>query len=232
MSLVNLVLRLATRQAILGMTMAGQRVCDSSIDPIELKASKEKTVFIVVYTDDDKCEQVNGHDLLGAARSVTLVLHLAVASEVEDNQGDLTAVIPYTDGGMEVTLDLTRFDLMSALQNGTGDWAELWRSLVIGISKIETRRGADAKGVRFAAREIAITLDTYAEPEGLHYPWTDVDRVLRDTPETAPFADMLLARINGQALGDDFESLRAFVGQSRAVLRMLGAGGETLAFET
>lgn len=232
MSLVNLALRLATRQALLGMTPAGQRVYDSSIDPLELKASKENAAFIVVYTDDDKCESVVGHDLLGAAPSVTLVLHLAVASEVKSGKDGTMAIIPYTDAGMEVALDLTRFDVMAALQNGTGDWAELWRALAIGVSKIETRRGADTKGVRFAAREIAITIDTYAEPTGLHYPWTDVDRVLRTEPEFVKFADMIRTRIEGQPTGDDFDSLRAFVGQSKAVLLMLGAGGETLSFET
>ncbi|RWX72587.1 hypothetical protein [Mesorhizobium sp. M2A.F.Ca.ET.039.01.1.1] len=167
MSLVALAARIATVKALENATLAAGRVFDSAIDPIDQKIAEEAVPVLIVYTDDD-VRTVTGRDLINATRQLDLVVESAVASKVTYTQGDdqVEAIeIPFTDAGLELTLNFMDRQIARALLSDQGPWAALWRRIVLQPSKITSKRGGSSeKGVRFAARQMTITAETLSEP--------------------------------------------------------------------
>ncbi len=62
MSLVALVIRIATVRALRGRTFAEELVFDSKINPVNLVSKDEQRNVIVVTTDDDNVD-ITGRDL-------------------------------------------------------------------------------------------------------------------------------------------------------------------------
>lgn len=164
MSIARLALRMATRKALIGATFAQERVFDSAITEIDMTVVEKRKALIVVTTDDEE-GSVDGRDILGADRTIDLVIEIAVATMVKTDTGTVEVTIPDTDEGLEVTIDLMCRQVIRVLQAGTGPWADLWRRLAVSVSRVVQRRGADARqGVRFAARQIVLTLTTISDP--------------------------------------------------------------------
>jgi len=224
MSLVALALRMATVKALTGRTYAEQRVFDSAIADLDVQVEDEKAPFLVVYTDDEDITP-DGKDLAAGTRKLTLIIHAVVASAIKTKTGETSITIPPTDEGLEVILDLTRFDALRELQSFGGEWGNLWRNLVLKVSKITTRRGASAKkGVRFAAREIALELETIADSyPGLPRvgPWADIDTLFRADGELVHIADLIDERRGAGGEMSFADRLRATLGLSRQAAQAL-----------
>lgn len=218
MSLVALGLRLATVHALTGRTFAGERVFDSAIDVFDERDQSGNDPFIVAYTDDDELIP-RGKELLSGEHKVTLTIHAVAAAAVKKEHGEKTIVIPQTDEGLEIILDLMQFDILREIQSFGGEWGELWRNLVVKCQKISIRRGASAqKGVRFAAREIALDVDVIADPyPGMEKlgPWADLDTLLRGNADMQNIADLIDERRQAGSDLPHAERLRATLGISR-----------------
>ncbi len=169
MSLVALAARLITIQALSGATLAGPRVYDSAIDPIDQRITEEAAPVLIVFTEDD-ASTVTGRDITNASRELDLVIEIAAANRVvlpnPEGQGEVEMIeIPHTDAGLEIIIDLIRRQAMRVLMSDPGPWPTLWRRIVLAPRKITSRRGAGSeKGAKFAARQIVITTETLAEP--------------------------------------------------------------------
>lgn len=165
MSIARLALRVATRKALMGRTWAEDRVYDSAITEIDQTVLDTRRPLIIVTTDDEE-RQIDGRDMLGAASDLDLILEIAVASFVRaTDAAGVEMVIPDTDEALEVTVDLMCRQAITALQTSAGPWPNLWRRMVPTVKTVTQRRGADARnGIRFAARQISISLMALADP--------------------------------------------------------------------
>lgn len=167
MSLVSLALRTATIEALRGATFADGQVFDSAIQPLDELVNGNPVPLIVVSIDDSET-RMSGLDFLSADLSLDLVIEMAVATFVRSAapEGDdiVDVTIPYTDEGLEWTLDLMERQIDRRFADD-GLWPGLWRDLACKCTKRVTRRGADsAKGAKFAARQIVLTLSPAQEP--------------------------------------------------------------------
>jgi len=161
MSLVRLGVRIAAVMAITDATFAEDRVYDSEILSIDTLVSKDPKPFITVTTDDDETD-VTGRDLLSGNRSLDLVIECIFAGKLDGE----TVSIPETDAGMEITLDLMQRQVTRALSSEENVWSLDFKKLAVIITKMASRRGASAEnGVRFAARQIVLTIDPMNDPD-------------------------------------------------------------------
>jgi hypothetical protein len=234
MSLVALALRIATVKALVGRTLAGDRVYDSAIETIDAQVEEDGAPMIVVYTDEEE-GRTQGKDLMVTGRSLSLVIQCAVANRVQAQNGAVSVEIPHTDEGIEAVLDFMRHDIVATLQTDQGDWADLWRELVTSVENISVRRGASVKkGLRFAAREITIKVDTLGEPQPGYTaggPLDLMDALLRADPDLVDMADIIRSRIDPTATPPTWDKTIKALGLSRRGALAVGLGpialGET-----
>lgn len=226
MSLARLALRHATFQSLKGATLAGDRVFDSRIEPINLTAVTDRAPFLVVVTDDDTFT-VQGRDIIGATRDLDIVIELAVATQVEVSAGSTTTVVADTDGGYEIILDLLERQIMRALTASQGAWSEIWRDLAVSITTVVSRRSADQQqGIRYAARQLVITVVPLADPPYGEAPatgsiWRRFIDALAATPETAALAPIIEAEMTaGSVL--DWQRDQVALGLNDDELRAIG----------
>jgi len=161
MSITRTLLRLLCAEAIKGKTLAGSNVFDSNIDPIAVAVAETNIPVVLVYTDDDQIE-VTGRDIRGGTRTLELVIEIAVASEITD--GAIT--IPKTDFGLEWSIDIMEHQIDVALLGGQTEWSQAFMKLVPAIKQKASRRGGSSlQGVRYAARQIILTLEPISDPD-------------------------------------------------------------------
>lgn len=222
MSLAAFALRLSAIQALRGATYAGERVFDSTIDPIDFLAQQERQPFIVVSTEDEEAD-IEGRDLLYPSRKIALLIEFGLASKVD--AGDID--IPHTDAGLEASLNIMHRQIMRALTIG-GAWADLFREFSPRIEKLVSRRMADApkQGARFALRQVVLTCDTLADPDYGAAPeagtaWARLLSAMDGDPELADFATVLRDAIIGDPL-PSWRRRQAALGISEAGLAAIG----------
>lgn len=223
MAFTALALRLATVLALRGHTVAGDRVMDSAITPVDQRVAAERQPALAVYTDDLSASP-EGRDLLGGDRSLQLVIEIVVADQVE-HEGEVSITVPETDEGLELTINLAERQVLRALQAEAGGWAEIWRGLVLKINKVESQRGAgDKGGVRFAARQLVLTVQPLAEP-GFGAVATGVWRAFLDQlaleADFAALVPLLETEFEGAAL-TDWRQVQALLGLTVEGVRGLG----------
>lgn len=227
MSLIGLALRIVTVKALTGKTFAEGRVFDSAIAPLDTKVGEDAAPLLVVYTDEEDAT-LTASDMFVSDRDLSLVIHAAVANRVTTTAGGVTVEIPHTDEGLEATLDLMRHDIVVALQSGADDWCDLWRRLVVKRKSLGIRRGASAKkGLRFAARELTLHVDTVADPvPGFGDTALIVDLVaaLRSDPDLADLADLIAARVSSGSDWPDWKKVSAALGLNRRAHHAVGLG--------
>ncbi|WP_051651369.1 hypothetical protein [Brevundimonas bacteroides] len=213
MAIAALFLRLATVLSLKGQTMAGDRVSDSAILPVDQRIADQRRPALVVYTDDFAADQVEGRDLLTGQRALQISIEIVVADQVERTvegeggpQTEISVSIPETDQGLELQLDLLERQVLRVLQADGSPWPELWRSMIGRVRKVECQRGAGFKeGVRFAARQLLLTVQPLPEPgfgraaEGI---WRRVLDALQGEPDLQDLVPLLEAEISGEALPD------------------------------
>lgn len=210
MSLASLALRLITRRALEGRTLAATRVRDSELLPLgalvdDADGGGGTQPFISLYVD-----QTGGDVLSRGWNSASLTTHLlfeiAIASPTQVQAADGTdAEIPESSAGLEASLDLIAYQIKAALIGDGSPWSDLWSRLVMKITTVETFRGAEFRktGVRFAARQIDLGLELVddpvpgAAPEGL---WADILAAFAADAELDDLAKALAAVIGGNSL--------------------------------
>ena len=229
MSLARLALRLSTARALRDATLAGSRVFDSSIDPVDLRLSAERQPVITVYTDDHEETTRGRGEGIGGDASCDLVIEFAVAGLVSAPvDGGAALVIAETDEAMEFLLDLMERQIVSALTAGQGPWATLWRVFCVGVNRRMSRRGASAEDAsRFAARQLTLTCDLLIDPapSGAVPPgaWADLVATMEADAALSALAPLMRSEIEGTS-GADWHSIAAALGVNLDVASALGIG--------
>ena len=212
MSLTRLVMRLAAARALRDRTLAGARVFDSAVDPIDQTIAENRQPLIVLTTDEHALN-VTGRDLGSGAHRCDLVIEIAIASRVElpgsdGDGGQITIAIPHTDEGMELTLDIMEHQVTRALTRDDNAWSRAWMKLVPRVTQRLSRRGASSEnGVRFAARQLVLTCDLVDTPVSgdtiaPNSAWGEALALMEADPILANIANLLRAEIYGTALAD------------------------------
>lgn len=230
MSLIRYAIRQCAARAVLGATLAEGRVFQSVIDPISAKVTSERAPVLIVNTDDH-VQEGDGRDITGGTARLDLVFEVAIAAKVtasgQDGDGDVvTVTIIEADAGLDLTLDLIEHQIIRALV-GHGAWAQLFRRFAVATPKRVSRRGADASGARWAARQIVLTCDTLAEPVGggelfAGSPWADFIAAMEADDGLAPMAPLIRGILAGDAR--DWMRGASMLGVSEPVTVDLGFG--------
>ncbi len=110
--IVAYAIRTCLGQALLGKTLAGDRIHDSAVEPLEEMIKPEPQPFIVISTDDEEAEP-QGWELLDAKRAINIVVEVAIGGmtkvDLPGSEGGGPALrldIPHTDEGLETTLNM------------------------------------------------------------------------------------------------------------------------------
>lgn len=214
MSFSRLALRLATVKALTDTTLAGSRVRDSEIGPLEDLAENEAAPVIIVYTDDEETN-ISRRDLSTHDGWQSLVIELAVTTRMKHADG---WEVPQTSEGLELTLDLIERQVITTLTGGSGSWAVVWRNLVRECGKRNSRRGASARdGTRYAGRQIVLEIQLPKEPSAVTVDgplWSAFFAAVDAESDLSPISSTL----RGIAVGDtgltDFNALRAAFGMT------------------
>mgnify|MGYP001029004588 CR=1 FL=1 len=236
MSLTRLAMRVAAARALLDRTLAGPRVFDSAVDPIDQTIADKRQPLLVLTTDEHELE-VTGRDLGSGNHRCELVIEIAIASRVEvpatdESGGQITIAIPHTDEGMELTLDIMEHQVLRALNRDDNPWSRVWMKLVPRITRSLSRRGASAEnGVRFAARQLVLSCDLVDTPVsgGSVAPnsaWGELLALMAADPALAGIASLLRAEIEGELL-DEWRRAAEALGVPLEVADQIGIGPET-----
>jgi hypothetical protein len=228
MGLTRFAVRLCAARALRGATLAEGRVFQSVIDPLDTKIADTRAPLLIVNTDDHKID-ADGRDMTGGDHRLDLVIEAAIAARVVTEGKDGTgATVDVTiieaDSGMDLTLDVLEHQITRALL-GPGAWPELFRRFVLRVHSRLSRRGADASGTRWAARQITITCDTLAEPVGGEpvlpgSVWGDLIAAMEADPDLAPVAPLIRGVIEGD--GRDWVRGAAMLGISEDMAELAG----------
>lgn len=237
--LIPLILRFCAAEALRGKTFAEERVYDSSVNALDEFLKDQSSPFIVVSTDEADI----GPDVFDVCQvdKVDLVLDLGVGAKVTANNGDVSFVIPHTDAGTEMAVNiLTRQVLRELFEpNSGGDFGKIFRKVASKPSKISVRRGAGAEnGVRFSAAQLIISLAPLQEPAFGREPanvFLDFIQLLRDHPVHNRIADAIATAFAGEAI-PDWKATASALGISDETadaigIYSLGGQGDVLAAE-
>jgi hypothetical protein len=207
MGLIRFAVRQCAARALRGATLAEDRVFLSVIDPLDTKVQETRAPMLIVNTDDHKIE-AEGRDMTGGDHRLDLVIEAVVAQKVvteglDGNGEEVSVTIIEADSGLDLTLDIIEHQVTRALL-ADGTWPELFRRFVPVIHSRLSRRGADASGVRWAARQITITVDMLAEPVGgdllqAGLVWGDFVAAMQADTGLAPIAPLIRGIIAGDA---------------------------------
>ncbi len=226
--LTNMLLRVATVKALRGRTIAGDRVFNSAIDPLQL-LDKTPQPVIVVYTEEDRASY-HGRSMLTGSRQVTLAIHLVVGSRIATQDHGVLLQLADTDAGLEAQLDTLRYQIACLFDVVDSPWMELWHDLVTDYVGEETRRGADNDGVKFAAREILLKVGTIGnmpprlgplDEDGL---WAKAIALFRADPDLAHTGDWMAAVLEAGEPATERQTMASRLGLAPAVVDYLGLG--------
>ncbi len=231
MSLTRFAVRLCAARALRGSTMAEDRVFQSVIDPLDTKVAANLAPTLIVNTDDHSCDP-QGRDLTGGEERLDLVIEATIAARVtttgQDGEGEIAIVeIPAHDTGMDLTLDIVEHQAVRALVRGGGAWGELWRRFVLRVQTRKSRRGADTSGVRYAARQLVISLEAIADPVGGEdllpgTVWGDFLALLDADATLAPIASLLRGQIIGDGQNPAWTRSAAMLGVNADIIQDIG----------
>ncbi len=211
MSLARAALRISAVRALRGETLAGTRVYDSMSQRLDNRIQSERQPIVSVYTDDHRDAIAGRGDVLSTMPVVDLILEIAVSESVAvvvDGETLNQVVIPQTDAGMELILDLLERQCIAALTTGSGNWASIWRCLAANVSSRVSRRGVfDETGGRFAARQVTMSVDTLLDPvKGASFGdgavWTRLVDMLESDPDLAPVASLVKTELGVTPVAD------------------------------
>jgi len=236
-SLVAMALRVVSARLLYGATFAGTRVHDSAIAPIDhMVAEGNDEPFIIISTEDEVANQIEGRDINGGHRTIDLVIEVAIARAVKGAVGQspsdpagVEIIIPATDAGMELSLALIGRQVMRALfEQKDSVWSVLFKRFCINVEKVSNRRGVGNKdGARFAARQIVITIECLQEPLFGHTPeagepWGDLLAQMIADPELVAIEPLVRATITGQPNIENWDRDRSDLGLTDVAANNVG----------
>lgn len=235
MSIVRMLTRLCAVAALRGQTWADDRVFDSDNTPLAqvLALNAAAKPYIVVFTDTDNRNEVNGTDLYSVRRELNLCLEIGVASKVQGEVGkDAVISTPLTDEGMEIALDMVEDQAVSCLfGDPRSDWAELLKEFILRVDRITGQRGASAqRDRRWAARQLSIICDVISDlppgvPVSFNHPIRHFIKVAADHPEAGmEHAGEICGALTNRTETPAWEQVQATLGVRRIGLRAIGLG--------
>lgn len=210
MSVVRLASRLVIVMALRGRTLAGPTVADSEITPFDKKAVESVSPFVSVYSDD-QVRNARGIDPARPVDRLTVTIEIGVSAKAQTDTGDEVEGLPVTDAGMELTLDAIERQILTILADDTNPWSGIWMRLYRGDPEIKSTRGAGDDGVRFAGRQIKITVEPLKEPpSGVAATgvWAELLALVDSAPGRERTARTLHELIEAPAPADDWFALR------------------------
>lgn len=234
MSFARLALRIATTQALVGRTFAGNVVHDSEVGPIDDAVTNSEVPYVAVYTDD--CDAVPSTEteapgLVTGKSIVSLTIEIGVTTRMKPkfkrpNAPEFEWAVQTTDPGMELTIDAIERQVRVALADPANVWGEMWRRLVLSVTSQKSQRGASAKeGVRFAGRQIVLMVEVPADPPvgaALTGRWARFLELVNETPDLAPQADVFEALATGGSTdASNLARMRASLGLSSQEVQSL-----------
>jgi hypothetical protein len=233
MSLAALALRVITVKALLGRTVAADRVYDSKIETIDELIRRQPAPLLVVSVDDaDSRGSTEREPTLSGDDSLTLLLETAVSgpAEVVDDSAGVMISLPMqaTSQGLEATLDILWRQAARALSVTTtsAPWGNLWHEFVLKILRIEKRRGGAAdKGVRFASRFILISVQPIDDPQfgsPPDGPWATLLAAMAADANLAGLGELIAREIEEPAGLADWRVAQALLGITDAGIRGIG----------
>lgn len=196
MSITRFLLRQITLKAIMGRTMAEDRVRDSSIQNLEAALENAPKPIALVYTDDSDFVPI-GRELTGGQGTQHLVILISNSGFVkikkekenpdDEDEEEGAFIFPVTDETLEMSLDIMESQIQRALNDPQNPWADLWMKIVSKVEKWSSNRGqSDKKGTRFAARQIIMQIETLHDPvpggelEGV---WPEIIAAIKADPD-------------------------------------------------
>lgn len=207
MSMVALAMRLSAVLALNGSTVAGKRVFDSAVLPIDKLTSEMPEPFISVSTEEESGKPA-GRDINNGDRLIDLVIETAVGKTIQfegdDGQGLMVAD---TDGNLELSLAVLSRQIDACLWGkGGGAWGEVFRAFSKTIAETTSRRGLPTDdGERFAARQVVYRVQAFAEPAfGAVEPGTPFGKFLAaldEQPGYENIAAIVRQAIEGKPIG-------------------------------
>ena len=204
MALIDLALRLCAVRALRGATYAEDRVYDSEIAPLDQRVDKERAPVISIYTDASRISEGKGRDILNASRQVDMTIDIAASTPI---LRDDALYMPATDAALEAQINLIMRQIVRALWGDqSNEWADIWRSLWVRMIRSEETRGAQSEGLRFAARQVVLSLEVISEPpfQNVSGVWLRLLSAMRQSGETGlvQLADIIETEIQTPGLAD------------------------------
>ncbi len=177
MSLIMSALSVCLVKALKGKSFAEDRVLESDPDALVETLNgaleiKQPGPFVNVFVQGAKAT-VGGQSLLRENGDVEIIFEMGVnaqmtISDPETGEGRLTMVdlVPST-ANMDRLLGLMWSQITNAIEDQSNEWADLVRSLVVGLDAGEiVRMGVvSTAGQRLAARQIKLTVRALSEPQ-------------------------------------------------------------------
>lgn len=219
--------------ALRGNTWAEDRVYDSRNTPLVTALSAEPNPYIGIYTDADDRTEIEGRAIYMNTRALSLVLELGVASAettTVDGQQITNVVIPYTDEGMEATLDILESQAIGCLfGNPRGEWTDLLKRFITRITRIPSHRGGSAeRSIRWAARQLTFVCDTVfdfppgSRPPAEHPIWQFIEMADGMSPSLGPAADIVRSMLSEEM--PEWRQQQAYAGLTTEEIQMMGLG--------
>lgn len=174
MTIARIALRIVTIEALRNRTSVMDNVLDSQITALDfsvdgqLRTDQEKP-FISVYTEASKADDLSSGRQLWRNGLTELLLETGIAISMTEPDTETGAStiggIPPTDAAFELFLDTVDREIAVALMDPLNVWAELWRTLVRDVARVERKRVADAEtGTRMAAHQQCLICDLLPDP--------------------------------------------------------------------
>lgn len=217
MSLSRAAARIAARYALLGETLAEDRVYDSAISPLDVTVEQDRKPLAIVMTDDDGLE-IEGRDMTHGERKCELVIVIAVTGAMEVDSDGVAVSLMASDAGLDLALDILEHQVLRVLQEGVSPWAGAFRAMSPRTEMLQSRRGGGDDGIKFAARQIVVSCDLIDVPDAgapvvPGSSWDTFLTVAGAEPATQETANLMRSLIEGQPL-DEWERARRALGVS------------------
>lgn len=232
MSVLRLVLRHAAVNAVSGFfsgvnspTIAGNRVFDSKIEPVENIREDAAYPTVVIYTDYDRnAFPHSGISHQERTLTITFELLMAVMTKTPDDVGKYTVRFPVTDAELESSLDVLEFETFQALRRQNSA-ADCFRSIAYGLDNMVSRRGATVEGgTKIAARQVTYEARVIQELDHpIEHP--AIKRFYDDlilSPGGSEFAEEVQRLFTEPGAMSPVDRLEATMGWTRATREALG----------
>lgn len=248
MSLVRIALRIAGVQALRGKTDVGDNVLDSQIGAIDVGSdhsirTDQKKPFLALYTDSARAGTGQGAPagsrldarslMMNGAIEIVIEAGVTAAMVVRDPDTEEALLegigVPALDRNLEAQLDIIMRQACNALTDPDDEWADIFRSLTYGYTRLERSRAATPEGQRIAAHQLRITTELVEDPlpgEPLD-PQGGMARFIAKAAILGdPDVDAIVSRIVALSGGDDpdWKVKQRRHGMTRAELLALGYG--------